>query len=256
MAAVVSELDDEAGAAGYTAALEAAAPLIAAGLGAAVMLGLLDPEGRLVHPLAVEDPALERGDLLAQLFEGPFEPAGLVARVIEEDRALTAEVEDDDLRASWPAYEHVAGEFRFRSVAAAPLRGQGEARGVVWTARPEDREAFDETELGVLEDCSAVVALAAQAGYLHEALERAAGRRASLLAPTPRPGRERRQDTLLSRRERAVLELVAAGRTNREVANELGLSMRTVEWHRARIQWKLGVSGREDLIRAARERGL
>jgi DNA-binding CsgD family transcriptional regulator len=48
----------------------------------------------------------------------------------------------------------------------------------------------------------------------------------------------------LSKRELEVLELVASGRTNREVAAELYLSVRTVDRHVSRIFQKLGVSSR------------
>jgi DNA-binding CsgD family transcriptional regulator len=60
----------------------------------------------------------------------------------------------------------------------------------------------------------------------------------------------------LSRREREVLAMLAAGHTNREIAVRVHLSVRTVEWHRGRIQRKLGVTGRAALVQAARARGL
>ena len=60
----------------------------------------------------------------------------------------------------------------------------------------------------------------------------------------------------LSEREREVLALIGLGHTNTEISNQLYLSVRTVEAHRARIHEKLGVSGRAGLIRYAREHGL
>jgi len=60
----------------------------------------------------------------------------------------------------------------------------------------------------------------------------------------------------LTQREREVLRLLALGHTNAEVAGLLHLSVRTVETHRANLQAKLGVAGRADLVRHARERGL
>jgi two-component system response regulator NreC len=53
-----------------------------------------------------------------------------------------------------------------------------------------------------------------------------------------------------------VLRLIARGLTNREMAERLYLSVRTVESHRARIQRKLGRSRRSDLVEYAQERGL
>jgi DNA-binding CsgD family transcriptional regulator len=60
----------------------------------------------------------------------------------------------------------------------------------------------------------------------------------------------------LSRREREVLALLALGHTNREIAGQVELSVRTVEWHRARIQAKLRVTGRAALVQVARTHGL
>ena len=60
----------------------------------------------------------------------------------------------------------------------------------------------------------------------------------------------------LSDRELDVLRLIALGHTNSEIADELFLSVRTVESHRAHIQQKLKLSKRSDLVRYALERGL
>jgi DNA-binding NarL/FixJ family response regulator len=60
----------------------------------------------------------------------------------------------------------------------------------------------------------------------------------------------------LTRREREVLELVARGHTNAEIADRLGLSRRTVETHRARMMHKLGLETQADAIRFALRRGL
>lgn len=60
----------------------------------------------------------------------------------------------------------------------------------------------------------------------------------------------------LTEREIDVLRLIARGLTNREMAERLFLSVRTVESHRARIQRKLGRSRRSDLVDYAIERGL
>jgi len=53
----------------------------------------------------------------------------------------------------------------------------------------------------------------------------------------------------LSKRQRAVLDLVLAGKPNRQIAEELGISLKTVEFHRARIMEKLGVRTAAELFR-------
>jgi RNA polymerase sigma factor (sigma-70 family) len=53
----------------------------------------------------------------------------------------------------------------------------------------------------------------------------------------------------LTERERTVLDAVVAGRHNREIAAELGISARTVEVYKARLMAKLGVERVPDLVR-------
>lgn len=62
--------------------------------------------------------------------------------------------------------------------------------------------------------------------------------------------------TRLSAREREVLGLLALGHTNRAIAEQLGLSTKTVETYRARVLEKLGLETRADLTRVAMELGL
>ena len=61
---------------------------------------------------------------------------------------------------------------------------------------------------------------------------------------------------ILSRREQQVLTLVLAGRTSREIADSIGLSPRTVEFHRANLMAKLGATNIAELLTGARQRGL
>jgi DNA-binding CsgD family transcriptional regulator len=61
---------------------------------------------------------------------------------------------------------------------------------------------------------------------------------------------------LLTPRERSVLALVAMGRTNREVGEELFISEKTVSVHLTRIMAKLGASRRAEAVAAAYDRGL
>jgi two-component system response regulator NreC len=60
----------------------------------------------------------------------------------------------------------------------------------------------------------------------------------------------------LSPREREVLRLIALGHTNSGIADLLGLSLRTVESHRAHIQAKTGRSSRAELVDLALTAGL
>jgi two-component system response regulator NreC len=60
----------------------------------------------------------------------------------------------------------------------------------------------------------------------------------------------------LSEREVEVLRLIALGHTNGEIAQQLFLSTRTVETHRAHIQQKVRRTTRAELVRYALEHGL
>ncbi len=60
----------------------------------------------------------------------------------------------------------------------------------------------------------------------------------------------------LSPREEQVLQLIALGHTNVEVARLCNVSLRTIESHRAHIHRKLGLRTRAELVQFARESGL
>jgi two-component system, NarL family, response regulator NreC len=125
---------------------------------------------------------------------------------------------------------------------------------VVLTAHREPalaRAALDAGALGyVLKD--------AANDELVEAVRRAAAGESYL---DPRLGalltrRPPRSPDSLSEREVGVLKLIALGHTNAAIAEQLYLSVRTVETHRSHIQRKLQLSTRAELVRYALERGL
>jgi two-component system response regulator FixJ len=82
---------------------------------------------------------------------------------------------------------------------------------------------------------------------LTESLERALTmRQKGTYVPPDPPAIER-----LSPRERQVLQGIVAGKTNKLIARDLGISHRTVEAHRARLMMKAGAGSVADLIRIA-----
>lgn len=62
--------------------------------------------------------------------------------------------------------------------------------------------------------------------------------------------------SLLSKRENEVLKAVAYGFTNREIAERLGISVKSIETYRYRVAEKLNFNSRADLVRFALEAGL
>lgn len=139
--------------------------------------------------------------------------------------------------------------------AVADLRAEAPATQIVLLTMERDlslaRRALDAGALGYLfkdaahlELIDAVRAAAAGERYLPAAVS----------AGLSRP--QSREDSALSPREEEVLRLMALGHTNREIGEQLELSVRTVETHRAHIQQKLGLATRPELTRYALANGL
>jgi two-component system, NarL family, response regulator NreC len=74
-------------------------------------------------------------------------------------------------------------------------------------------------------------------------------------SPQPQVNQEE-QNEPLTPRETEVLKLIVEGCTNRQIGQELNISIRTVEGHRANIADKLGIHSRVELVRYARQHGL
>lgn len=88
--------------------------------------------------------------------------------------------------------------------------------------------------------------------YVHPSMTRAL-----MEENPPAPTRPRRgSPDALTSRETDVIRLLARGYTNRQIADTLTLSIRTVESHRANIMGKLGLGSRAELVRWAVEHKL
>src|ERR1700738_726904 len=81
-----------------------------------------------------------------------------------------------------------------------------------------------------------------------------AGRVGEMVMSRSLKGEEDEEDTValrLSSREREVVQLVAEGRTNKEIATELGISVKTVDAHRTNIMRRLNIHSVTELVRYA-----
>lgn len=87
--------------------------------------------------------------------------------------------------------------------------------------------------------------------YVHPAMTRAL-----LQQPVTMEHRRGLPVNALTPRELDVLRLLAKGNTNRQIAGLLGLSIRTVENHRANLMGKLGLVSRVELVNYAEEHNL
>jgi two-component system, NarL family, response regulator NreC len=97
---------------------------------------------------------------------------------------------------------------------------------------------------------SALHAVARGEIYVHPAMTRA------LLNDFVPPKGNNGENERLTPRELDVLRLIVQGHTNRQMADALHLSVRTVESHRANLMAKLGLSSRVELVRYASCHGL
>ena len=74
--------------------------------------------------------------------------------------------------------------------------------------------------------------------------------------PSPKLCDSRSEAVRLSMREREVLQLTAEGKSRKEMAHLIGISEKTVAFHKANLKQKLGVSTTAELVRYALEEGI
>lgn len=98
----------------------------------------------------------------------------------------------------------------------------------------------------VLKDAPALDIIAAIETVMSGGIYYSAGLARQLAHPAP-------PAMLLTTREREVLRCIATGKSNKHIARDMNLSVRTVETHRLNIKRKLGIEGQADLIRFALE---
>ena len=173
-----------------------------------------------------------------------------------EGLAWIARAEAEHARLRWLAGDPVAeeelvGVWR-RATTAFETFGH-----VFETARSQARLAAVLRALGQAEEAATLVRCATDtsrrlgAEPLLSELRRLGG------VPAPRPADERRRDEEdLTAREHEVLALVAQGRSNRQIGEQLFISAKTVSVHVSNILAKLGAAGRTEAVAVARRRGL
>ena len=141
-------------------------------------------------------------------------------------------------------------------IAARTLKRVLPAAAIVALTRHDDETYLEELlragasgyvlkQSAPMEFLRAIRAVAAGGVYLDPAMTAHVAN--GLLA---RPGAASSQaHVTLSERETEVLRLIAVGHSNKEVASQLHISVKTVEVHKANAMRKLGMTGRVDIVR-------
>jgi DNA-binding CsgD family transcriptional regulator len=227
--------------------LDAASEVICEQIADACVIGILFDEDRKIHPLGLYHRDTDRRHKLESLSELPFEVVkGATGRILEAGRPEVISAAQLELAArsrAWTGTLLTGSEIE--SALAVPMRAFARKIGILAIARSARRPAFSAEEIPYVQEAGDRLAMAVHALHLAEELERV-----SVPAPGAEPADERL--TALTIREREILALIANGLSSREIAEQLFLSVRTVEWHRARLMVKVGASKRSELVAIGR----
>lgn len=233
---VLSVLRDAARA--YDALLEQAAEAIAVHYDGGAALSVLSNADQLMHVIGAHhvDPEA-RVELEAFLAEPLPVLAGVEGAPLRSGQGRILELHSDDFEHRPQAQRYLAASKSTHG-AVVPMHARGGVNGLLWLSV---RQTLTTDDLDFLTEVAGRIGLLVDHLRLGSGDVRADAAEADDLVAQ------------LTEREREVLALVALGMTSRQIADELVLSARTVEWHRSRIQTKLGVSGRAEMTRIAHE---
>lgn len=196
-----------------------------------------------VSVLVVDDDSMVRGWVRLALESSEFRVAGEASNAAE---ALTLAARR---LPRLVLVDYRLGDERGTEVVRSLRRAGFPAPIVVMTANPEQGLNEAAREAGAE---GTVLKTGRSIDFLEALRDVVAGRPSFDSRHPPRPSPR----VALSPREREVMRLVAAGKTNREIAAEIGIGGETVKTLLARSCAKLGVQRRAQAVAVAHERGL
>jgi DNA-binding CsgD family transcriptional regulator len=207
-------------------------------------IAVLSQDQRVLHPLGLHD---RRSDLMSELETqarlawesagGNSEQALRTGKPI-----LIAQADWNVLARGRPRALALLERMDLGSAIVAPMRTAGTKLGIVAVGRARERQPFGADDVPYVQSLADNLAL----GLLNVRLR-------EQVNPEPDACPHRGALEHLTEREQEILRLIGEGLTNREIAERLYLSVRTVEWHRSNLSAKLGLTRRSELIAAGRQ---
>jgi DNA-binding NarL/FixJ family response regulator len=201
-----------------------------------------------IHILLVDDHPLVRDGLRARLETIPHfrvvAEAGNAGEALHHAAMLAIDLVLMDINLNGMSGIELTGRFNtlYPEIAVLMLSMHDKAEYVTQAIQAGARGY-------VLKDAPALDIIAAIDTVTSGGIYYSAGLAKQLARPLP-------PALLLTPREREVLQRIATGKSNKHIAREMDLSVRTVETHRLNIKRKLGIEGQADLIRFALEQTL
>jgi DNA-binding NarL/FixJ family response regulator len=198
-----------------------------------------------VHILLVDDHPLVRDGLRARLETIPHfnvvAEAGNAAEALDAASRETVDLILMDINLSGMNGIELTGRFNtlYPEIAVLMLSMHDKAEYVMQAIQAGARGY-------VLKDAPAMDIITAIDTVMSGGIYYSAGLAKQLSRPMP-------PALLLTPREREVLQCIATGKSNKHIARDMNLSVRTIETHRLNIKRKLGIEGQADLIRFALE---
>jgi DNA-binding CsgD family transcriptional regulator len=227
--------------------LDAASALVCRDVADICAVGIAFDDGRKIHPLGLYHRDTERQRQLEALTGLGWESVeGISQRVLQTATPEILGPADLDSAARsrpWAATLLAGSEIHTGVVVA--MRALGRHVGIMGLGRSHPHPPFVTDDVRLVQDVADRLGLAVHALHLQDDLER---------AHAPASGAPEADDRLagLTSREREVFALIGDGLSSREIGEQLFLSVRTVEWHRARLMHKVGASKRSELIAIGR----
>lgn len=207
--------------------------------------------------MMVDDQVLVREALAGLIDSQPDLQVVGQAGSLREALALASQLHPDLIVSEFTLPDGDGAEAARQLLARYP-----ETRVVILTAEGDDDSLFAAISAGALGYLLKEITTADLLSRLRSVMQgevvfspRLGQRILAQVAPRKAPPAGGAADRLTGR-ELEILSLLVQGLTNRQIADTLSLSVRTVEYHRANLTGKLGLYGRAALIHYAAKRGL